>query len=631
MSKKIICCLAVMTVLVTCGGCKAAEAYPIGDYLSLLAEKAGLSSDEGDHLESLNKWGVVKDDEMRSPDNDLTYDYLALTIDRLLEGDHEDYYKRIQDKGWIARNRKGSDKADRKTAEEVIDKAVKEINSRTFDSSFSFELNDDIVSMDEYLYYDERSLVTEGEHMPGEIIYLENDKVFKKIIDKADDCYVLADPSFAEIFESIELSDSGELDLSNAIDIPYGTLEEDTVLYENLDRNLLATAKKENTFTVNGFRVSYSIGSNSIDAHISRNVKGMNVFFDLAVSGIRPSYKWDYKDGKINEAYFKVDYNSSCELGVSTAKYHNYYLDFKELDASSFLSALKSVIKEKDDEVAATIRICQIKTPIPEIPTAFFNIDVLAKIYTSGKAEIVLNSTNENGFEVRNGCLRTIGNSDRDIDFIIGGSSRAALGLNFNLEAADHRLMDVEVDGGVRAAVSTTIHLYDDEGKMRSVKSNLPYSAVDDISRENEEVKICGDVSLNLLLDVTLNTSKTLLYKLSLTAKKTILDENAQVFGNKTHIENGTFMSSCTRKDRLKNKDRDIITADTEKIILERYSAVVKAGESYVIPIKALPEGYSEDDLVYKSSDPAVASVGKGTVKGLKTGSSEIMISTFDG
>lgn len=630
LSKKIIRCFAVLIVLVTCFGCKTARSCSVGDYLSLLAERAGLSND-GAYLDGLVGWGVVKETDGKQSDDDLDYDYLALTIDRLIEGDNDDYYKVVQDKGWIKRNQKGNGKVDRKTAKSVIDKAVSEINSREYEGYYDFELCDNINRPEDYRYYDDGRLVTDEDHEVGELLYLEKEKAYKKIADKAEGFYVLKDPDFDEIFESIKIRDSYELDFSKAVDIPYGTVESEETVYENMGRQLLSSAISEKTFTVNGFRVSYSIKSNSIDAHISKNVNGINAFFDLSLSNIRPSYKWDYKDGKINEAYFRVDYNSSGELGVSVGKYHNLYLDFKDKDSSSFLNALKSVIKEKDDEVEATIKICEIKTPIPEIPTAFFNVDVLAKIYTTGKAEIVLSGTNSNGFEVRNGTLRVIDNSDKDVDFILGGSARAALGVNFNLETAKYRLMDVEADGGVRAAVSTTIHLYDDEGNMSSQKSNLPYSAVDDIARENNNVKICGDVSLNWLLDLCFNTSKTVLYKFGLWTKKTILDESDQVFGNKTHIENGTFMSKCTRKERPKNEEKQTITSNVEKIILEKYSAVISVNESYQIPVKALPEGYGKGDLVYKTSKPAVASVSDGIVRGISSGASEITIFTSDG
>ena len=289
------------------------------------------------------------------------------------------------------------------------------------------------------------------------------------------------------------------------------------------------------------------------------------------------------------------------------------------------------MIRKKDDEVETSIKICEIKTPIPQVPTAFFNIDVYARIYSSGKAEIVLADRNSLGFEIKNSHIRYINDGDRDLDLNIGGSIRSVLGLNFNLEAVSARLMDVEADGGLRASVTTTLHLYDEDGEMNDVLVDMPYSAVNEVARENDDVRVCGDVSLNWVLELTFNTSKTLLYRLGLTAKKTVLDKGDQIFGNRTHIENGVFVDSCTRKGRYRLKDRDRTSLNVDKIILGKYAAVIRANENYTIPLESLPKGYTRNDLIYKTSNSSVASVSDGIVSGIRQGASEITISTKDG
>lgn len=356
------------------------------------------------------------------------------------------------------------------------------------------------------------------------------------------------------------------------------------------------------------------------------------MFFDIEISNIKPTYKWEYKDGKVNGAYFKIDYKTVEEIGVSIGRYNNYYVDLKDKDASSFMNLAKSIIKPKSDEIEATIKICEIKTPIPQMPLLFFNIEVLAKVYTSGKIEVVLSNDHTNGFELKNGLFRIISDVDRDINLKIGGSAKASLGVNFNLEAVKFRLMDVEVDAGIRAAVSTTIHLYDSEDNKTKETSDLVYSSIDELSKENNDVKVCGDVSLNWLLDIRLNTSKTLLYKFGLWKKYEILDEANQVLGNKTHIENFVFVSKCTRKDRLKKSNNTSEEISVDKIILEKYSKVIHLNEEYTIGIKALPSGYKASDLIYKSEDVNVAIVdSNGIIKPISKGASEIKISTSDG
>ena len=628
LNRRTLGCLFIVLLLFTCMSCRKVEACSKNDYLDLLCEKAGLGDD--DRTDALIGWGVLREEEKDLLDGDLDYDFLALTIGRLT-GIEDDALNVLKDRGWISRTKKASDIVDEKTAEEVIDKAVYDINNRTYDPVYEVVPKDTVNTVSGTYTYEETKLVSDEAFDQGDILYLEEEGVYKKVTGIEDGAYLLEDASFNDIFSAVHIEDSYEVDFSEAIDIPYGTIENDDSVYRNEGKTLLAARKDEKSFTVDGFRVTYSFKGNALNVHIAKNKDGLNVFYDLSLHSVCPSYKWDYAKGKVNEAFLKVDYSSTSELGVSTGRYRNYYLDLKELDPQKFLSSLGSVIRKKDDEVETSIKICEIKTPIPQIPTAFFNIDVYARIYSSGKAEIVLADRNSLGFEIKNSHIRYINDGDRDLDLNIGGSIRSVLGLNFNLEAVSARLMDVEADGGLRASVTTTLHLYDEDGEMNDVLVDMPYSAVNEVARENDDVRVCGDVSLNWVLELTFNTSKTLLYRLGLTAKKTVLDKGDQIFGNRTHIENGVFVDSCTRKGRYRLKDRDRTSLNVDKIILGKYAAVIRANENYTIPLESLPKGYTRNDLIYKTSNSSVASVSDGIVSGNRQGASEITISTKDG
>ena len=628
LNKRLIECLLIIVVLVTCFSCKTKETYLKKDYLNLLSNEVGLSTDD-DYLSGLINFGVVKEEETLKLDEKLNYEFLAMTIGRLL-GYKDNYLKYLKDDGLIKRNKKNNDLVSKEETDSIISKTKEIINNKEFSFVYEYKENEEIKEIENYECYDGESLISHNNYQIGDLIHLKDDGVYKEVVNKEEDFYILKDAEFEKVYEDFKIENSYEINFDDAIDIPYGT-ETNNEVYVNNDKQLLAASKLNKVLYEKGFRISYSFSGNSISAHVSKNINGLNVFFDTTISNVRPSYKWDYENKKLNEAYFKVDYNTVTELGVSTGKYKNYYLNFKDLDTSSFLNTAKSVIKEKDDEVEASFKICEIKTPIPEIPSAFFNIEVLIKIYVSGKAEVVLSSSHVDGFEYKNGQLRLINDVDRDIDFKINASAKAALGLNFNLEAATKRLMDVELDAGIRAAVGTTLHLYDDEGNMASMESGLPYYAVDELAKENNNVKVCGDLSLNWLMDIYLNTAQTLLYKFGLNYKKTILDKDNQVFGNKTHIENGVFVKECTRKNQTRLKDKEPSIVNIDKILLDKYAAVIRINDTYNIPIKSLPANYSKNDLVYKSSNPNIASVSNGVVYGIKRGASEITISTNDG
>ncbi len=572
-----------------------------------------------DSLNSLINYGVVSDDDF---DEYLDYAFLRESICKLVEDDYffennKLFKRKVNDDSLISEDE----------ALNVVDRAVKSINNKEFVSKYEIKEKDNINYLNNYIYSN-NTLNTTSEYKSGDYLYLENDNVYKKVVSKdGKNEYTLVDVSFDEIIEDLYIQDSFELNMDEAIDIPGGEIEES--VYTNNSRNLLASSKRK-SFKAKGYNVSYSFSKSNINARISKNTNGVNMFFDIAISGIKSSYKWNYKSGKLDDAYFKVSYKTVEEVGVSIGRYKNYYLDLKDKDASSFLSSIKSITSKYDDEVEASIKICEIKTPIAGIPSLYFNVDVLAKIYTSGKVEIVFSNDKVSGFEIKDGNFRLINDDDRDVDFKIGSTSKAVLGLNFNIQALGKYLMDVELDAGIKGKVSTTLHVYDSDDNHSIQESDLVYSTVDELSYENEDVKVCGDISLNWLLEFRINTSKTLLYKLGFWYKKEILNEKNQLFGNKTHIENFVLVDKCTRKDRLKkSKENTIISSD--KILLEKYSKVVVKNDSYTIEIKALPSGYSSSDLLYTSKDTSIASVGNGVVNAIELGACEIVISTSDG
>ena len=429
---------------------------------------------------------------------------------------------------------------------------------------------------------------------------------------------------FEEIFEELKISSSEEIDFDEATIVDEGVVEESE--YESENYNLLAA--KRRVLNIKGYRISYKITSGVIDFRITKD-SDINGYVDFTLSNIKPSYKWDYKDGKINEAYFKVDYRLTSEVGVSKAKKQSYTLDLSKLDKSSILSTITSAITKPTKDTEATIKICTIKTPIPGIPLAYLNVDVIARVYIDGKIDIVASINNTTGFEVNSNGFRFINDGSQDIDFNVQASARAVAGVNFNINTASIRLMDLEITGGVKASCKPIIHLFDNDGSMESVESDLDYTELNEVADHNDNVKICADVSLNWVLDVDVNTSKSLLYKFGLSRSKELLNKKDQILGNMTHIENGHFVKKCTRKGNV-IKETKKETLDINKILLEKYSVAINQGQSYEIPIKGLPNGYSQNDLVITSGDSSIASISGLSINAIKVGSTKITIETSD-
>ena len=613
----------VVLVSLTLASCKASEPYLTSDYINTLVRDSGLG--EGDNVEKsiadLIAFDIVEDNGY--PEY-LTYGYLALTLNNLIENDDLGV-RALKKRGIIKRVKADDELVSEQDALDALNRAVGLINNKEIERKKEVTYKEEYKEIRVY-ERDGNNLKTSADLKYGDLVYLEEDDCFVIVTGVHDGAYLTRLASFDEIFESLEISDDSELDLTKAID---ETTYDDSSLYVNNDCELLAGGDTRR-FTKDGFNVSYKITRSSIEARISKNVDGLNFFYDISVSNLKPAYIWKFKTDNIENAYLKLDYKTVEEIGVSVGRYKDCYLDLKDLDTSSFMNLTSSMIKKKTDEVESEIKICELKVPIEGVPTLFFNVEVLAKFYTSGKAEIVIANKSSKGFENRNGKVRFINENDRDVNLKVGGSSSAAVGLNFNLEAARTYLMDIEADLGIKAKVGTTLHLYDEEGNHDKVVVDGAYSSYEELAKENNDVKVCGDLSLNWMLKLRFNTPKTVLSRFGMSRDIELLNEKNQVFKNKSHIENFVFVDKCTRKDRLKTNKNDLSPINADKILLNRYSKVIKIGEPYLIEIKALPGKYSLDDLEYSSKDTSVLTVNNGVVYGAKKGASEVIVSTKD-
>lgn len=602
-------------IIVTCTSCKAKNSYLIKDYLNYLSNKSGInySNNIEDNFQPLIEWKIIKYSDKDLINEELDYNYLSKTVCRLLN-ESGNPMAILKNRGWITNKEKEKNKVDKATAEKIIDDAVNIINNRIFNENVDYEYNSEIKSYNDSHIED------------NDIVYDPINNKYIKIVDTSSDVY--EDASFEDVYSYFDISNTYEVDFSEAEIIPLNEEIDDSV-YVNNKYTLLAS--KSHVFNSDGFRVSYKINASGLDIHVSKKMDKSTIYLDSSIKSIKPSFKWTYDKGDIKNCYFNITLDSTTTLGATIGKYGNYYLKFKDLDNTSFISTLKSMVVDKKDEVQAIIPICEIKTPIPNIPIANLDMIVGIKLYVSGKVELVMYNKHNVGFEVRDGNPRFFYDHNDDLDAIVRASSKAALALNVGLEAASFKLCDVELDGGIKGEVKSTIHLYDSDDKDNVIDSSLAYSTLDEISKENEKVKICGDLSMYWMLDLICNTSKTLMAKYGFTKTFNILDEDNQVFNNMHHLENGKFVEKCTRKSKNKintNNKLDIKTSN--KITLNTYAEVLSINETFPIEITSLPSGYSKEDIVFNSSDSTIANIEGQIIKAIKPGSCKITVQTKD-
>lgn len=409
--------------------------------------------------------------------------------------------------------------------------------------------------------------------------------------------------------------------------IPYGDVYEDSS-YIN-EKYTLLSESDNHVFYKNGFRISYTLNPSGIDFHISKNKSGLNIYLDISLRNMKPELSWHEEKNDLKNCFFALKFSTTEKFGVSSGRYRNYRIKFKDLDASSFRKMLSTLLEPLNEDEEAEFSVCTVRIPMEHLPGVFLCLDLKVRLHASGKGEFVLYNTHQLGFETRNGKIRYIRENSHDLNGILQASAKAVLGINLGVEAAGFSLADVEIDGGVKGIVRTTAHFYDSDGNVKSEEMKIPYDGLNELSEGNSDVLVCGDLSLNRLLDLVFNTKKTQMNRFGFSRSFSLMDEQSRLFGGKHHIENGHFVEKCTRKKRDSIKEMEYIR--TERIVLDSYAEVLRKGETYRIVVKKLPEAYSENDLVYESGDPLIASVQNGEISAKSSGSTRISVMTKDG
>ena len=521
--------------------------------------------------------------------------------------------------------------SDYKQAIEYLGICIDYVNGLDFDDSEYIVSYEDSLAGDDLEFRDNTILCRE-EYEVGDLI--DNDGIYYVITSvsrKGEEyLYSYRIAGYDDVFDEVHFQTSFDLNL-NSIDLDEAYGSEVNADMNRLYLQQLGTFSTYRQLQRNGFEIYYSISNSSFHISISREtVDGIKLFGEFDLSNIHPSIKWDYKD-KLDEAYFRVDYQTQQKIGARTVRYFDRYLDVRELSGIDAYDGLLNAFKSRKDLVETTIPILSFRAPVPECPLFFITMELQLHIYASGRIELVLSSVNRTGIEIKNSKLRVINDNERDIDFVVKASGSTTMGLNFGLSALNFRLADIEAEAGARGYLQTVIHLYDG-GKVQDIESDVPTDLADYIAEDDNKLFVCGDLSLNWLLNLKFNSSDTLLGRMGFYRSYPILDEGNQILGNRyTHIENWQFVEECTYGQAGSDFSAERIIKSGDQIVLEDYSVLVRVGGNGKIGIMELPEGYDIGDIVYEAKDPSVCTIDDGNIKAVGKGATNITVSTTDG
>ncbi len=676
-----ICAAAILTVNLT--GCRSESVNSItkGEWIEMVTERAGMYTHAQDAPYYLNvgaqseyfnavqaavEWKILDPSYPFDPGETLNREWTAFTLVNLMRDLPETSSSEVRDlnktifskqvasaaaSGLMKTDKRGlfhpKDAIDREEASACLDQAVEYINNRHFDEpvmEFDWADEDTECYNEPPLSFDEEAMtaqVSESSQVAENDIltWQDNSGVHAyKVASREGDTVQLEELDLTKETNSFHIQGSVKLDFNTAkFYDPYGNLMFGSEDSGNASDHikLMAQRTEINRYEVDGFDIvtKKTDGSWSVEAEKKNVDKNGSIYASMKIDGYECDYNVENLWGIFQDTYFKLKFNASESLGVKASYKDSRVGDFSRLDKNNFIGSMKNLMQKKNDAVQAEIKLATVRIPIPQCPFVEITLDVKLVITATGKAEIVMSQQNVLGYERVDGDFRLIQDTKKKTDCVLKASTSITAGLRTVLCLFGAALLDAEIEAGAKAEVKTTIHVYDDDGKLKTMSTpDITADLAEEAASEVDDVLVCADVSGNWILKGKYCTSETLIGKFVNEVEYSYLDEtNAPLFeGSKVHFENWQRVDHCTRKDRPKSEDRE--TMDTNgKILTDGYAKVVRKGQSVTIGILGVPAGYTVSELTVTSSDPSVATVNGLTVTGIASGSAVIQISTPDG
>ena len=679
--KKLLLCLCI--VLSLCG-CKQSqkETITLGEWLKKVNEKAGIlshcesqpyymnvSSDSlyFDDVQAAVEWGIIDTSFPFDPENVLTKEWAAYTLMNLAmkKDDPDNSIKdlsssRFQEQvsaavssGLMKTDKRNlfhpQEMMEKEEALQYLDQVICYINQREIDTpQLKVEWKDNETPKDIKPITFEKEAGTAS-------FSLQDDLTIGDIVEWTDEqnhlyCFEIEDIhkekdcQIAVLKEINLLEETDQMDIENEVDIDFSQAQiEDgngNVIQEGATGDsvrdhihLMSERSMTRSFQISGFNVSIQAQGKSCSAEVTKNMKhGSKMYASLKVNNVHTTYAWHSQNGALNDAFFKLQFTTDERIGVKNSGYKNLYGDFSKVKADAFLQSLTSMFRQKKEVEQATLTLCTFQIPIPGSPVLNLGMSLQLHLYASGRCELALTQSNTIGCEIRNGHMRLIRENTNNSAASLKAAAKVSGGIRFALNVINGAIMDANVEAGAVADLSTTAHIFDEEGNRTVYNTEVSPDVADEVAADNPDVLICSDINAHWVMDVLVNSAETVAGKFGFSSRINILNEgNAPLFpGLKKHMENWQFVDHCTRKNRPRLVEADPIHV-SEKITLADYSIAIQKGKSVTLRITGLPAGYEADDLEYASSKPEVAEVDEnGCVTALQSGSTVITISTKD-
>lgn len=471
---------------------------------------------------------------------------------------------------------------------------------------------------------------------------------------------------------------------SSAVATPLGFAGNDASV-ENCAKGKFAI-----NFKIDGIAISGSVSPDKISfkakgdlyANKSKTLK-VSVDKSYDIKDISLDYDYDIKWFKLKYAYAKLNYTTvdTTKVGVKyeKSKYKDWTL--KEFDNLKLAQSIHSNLSDLQGKAGKTIKICDV--PVMTNGVMSFNIVVQLKFSISGEVSLVVTTSNAKGIEYKNGNIRYIKEEKKDTDIKLTAKAELTLYIGASFKALGINIVGLGLEGGIGAKGSVIIHVTDQENHLLtelntevelSVAEN-ELSALSGVSftakggtKTTLKAQICFDYKVYSILKFTLDSESVIGKILKGTEIEFYGEKNATIDKLCGHIEDGVNVKKCTREFKIEDEEEKENTEDNkpstednkpsteedkpstgennspdadknsdvfidnEALDINTYFISLSINESQSIKIEKLPSGYTNNDVVFKSSNSEIVRTdNSGRITAVNPGNAIISVETKDG
>ncbi|MCD8198540.1 MAG: Ig-like domain-containing protein [Lachnospiraceae bacterium] len=559
-----------------------------------------------DQIQACAEWSILPETSQFQPDDSATWQYAIETSVRAIGIDKLN----------------NSDVGVTVTEDNLVDFFTAYI-ANVDDSSLSLGLSEtdaELILGYAYDYGMNLTLVEKVEYTYNEDVYetdansitLDSDGVTATITDGSS--YTEGDIIYVEPSEE-NAAYAIKVNSVNGDEITYETAGMEDV-YEELQITGTFEGTVINVESAEGIEVSMAPGTPEQSfANVSYNENGGISATGVKVSGNSVTYTYNKDQVTFTAAVSDIKVTTDLDYGILSG--------LKKADVTVSFDD-KISLEYTADHFGKTIPLGSVEVVLGSTPLTL-ELSLAVNIGMDGEASLVYTSTvvaNVN-YQKGSGLGKSVSNNDATCDFNAQVTVTAEPTIKAELRCFGRGIANVKVTSGVVAIATIDIDYLGDE-------------------------PMCIDLYLYVPLRWAANEDGCIMTSISskLKASKTVWDSETSQITMRFHWEDLVLVDACTRGtgeeietdtvdedgdpyDEYKLFDFEEIVFGIIKVTTQKVTLSV--GESAVVGVLSLPDGYSTSDLVYSSDNTSVCTVSGTTVSAVGTGNTQIRISTSDG